>query len=142
MPDRPNSFASGPGGSILRRVAEGYRHLFGLVAGVLPLLAGIVLISGVIVLPLWYLATEHRPLFTAIVLLVAVGGGGFFLIRGVLRRRQARHLLARSALTILTLGTLYLGVRIIAFGLYLPGVVVLMIAIFLTGLAVAPKRRV
>lgn len=142
MQSRPESLASGRGPSLLHRVLEGYRHLFSLVAGVLPLLLGIVVISGVIVLPLWYLATEHRSLFSGIVLILGVGGGLFFIIRGILRRRQGRHVVARSLLSVASLGAIYLGIRLLAFGLYLPAILLLLVAIFLTGLSAAPKRRV
>lgn len=142
MPPRPDSLSSKAGGSLLRRVLEGYRHLFGLIAGVLPLLGGIVLVSAAIVLPLWYLATYHRPLFTGIVIILGGGGTLFATIRALLRRREGRHILAKSLLTIATLGTVYLGVRLLAFGLFLPAILVLLLAIFLTGLAVAPKNRV
>lgn len=123
-------------------MAEGYRRLFYLLAGVLPLLFGIVLVSGVVVFPLWYLATHHRPLYTALVLIIAVGGALFLLIRGVLRRREGGHILRRSAYTLLDLAVIYIGVRMVALGLVLPGILVLLLAIFLTGLVLAPKKRV
>ncbi|MFP4300726.1 MAG: hypothetical protein ACLFPW_08925 [Spirochaetaceae bacterium] len=142
MSQRPESLASGYRGILLRRVLEGYRHLFGLIAGVLPLLGAIIFISGAIVIPLWYLATYHRTLFTGVVIVLVVGGTLFGTIRAILRRRQGRHLLAKAALTVTTLSAVYLGVRLLAFQRFPAAVLVLLIAIFLTGLALAPKRRV
>lgn len=142
MSAQTESGSPGRAAALLRRAAEGYRRLFSLLAGLLPLLLGIVLIATAVVLPLWYLATHHRALYTALVLILAVGGFLFLSLRGILRRKEGRHLLRGSALTVLTLGAIYTGVRLVALGIYLPGVLLLLIAIFLTGLALAPKKKV
>lgn len=137
-----DSSAAAKGAALLKRATEGYRRLFGLLAGVLPLLLGIVVIAGVVVLPLWYLATHHRLLYTALVLLLTVGGLLFLLLRGILRRKEGANLLKKGSLTILTLAVAYTGVRMVALGLYLPGALLLIVALFLTGLALAPKKKV
>lgn len=142
MPAQTDSPAPDKTGALLRRATEGYRRLFSLLAGAVPLLLGIVLLSGLVVLPLWYLATHHRPFYTALVLILAIGGALFLLVRGILRRREGRHILGRTAFTLLDLAVIYTGVRLVALGRYLPGVLLFFVAIFLTGLALAPKKRV
>ncbi len=120
----------------------GYRYLFSLLSGVIPLLLGILLISGVIVLPLWYLATHHRALYTGLVIAVAVGGGIVLLVRRLSRRGPTATSLRRAGLGAAALFFIYLTIRSVVLGLYLLTPPAAVFALFLTGVALAPKKRV
>ena len=129
-------------GSIFRRVLQGYRHLFMLLAGLLPIFVGILLLSAVVVLPLWYLATHHRPLYTTIVLALSIGGLLFLAIRRLIRHRARGGRYGRLITALLALGAAYATVRLAVLAAYLPALLTLLPALLFTGLTAAPKRRV
>ena len=142
MSGRSDDYRGGVPSTLIKRVVDGYRNLFDLLAGILPLLGGILLLSVALVLPLWYLATNHRPLYTALVLIVVGAGAIFLVLRRFLRQPGKRRLLGRGFLLLLTLISILGAVRAIALGSVLGAVIGLPIAILLTGFAAAPKKRV
>lgn len=127
---------------LLGRAIAGYRHLLSLLSGLLPLLSGIVVLSGLIVLPLWYLATNHREIYTLVLLLFAAGGTLYLILRSARRRRPDAGSLRKAALALASLFSIYLTIRTIALGLYLITPLAAVVALFLTGVALAPKKRV
>ena len=126
--------------ALFYRAKQGYRHIFALLSGALPLIGGIVLVSGLIVLPLWYLASYHRRLFTIIVLALLAVAVLFALYRRV--RRGGRAGVGRLGLGVATLALLYGTVRFFALSLYAAAIPTLLLTIFFTGLLGSPKHRV
>lgn len=127
---------------LLRNVAAGYRNLFSLLADIVPLVGTIVVLSAVVVLPLWYLATYHRGVYTLLVAAFALAGLGYLLLRRIRRGGVAPRRLGKSA-TVLAAAAAILGtVRLFALGNLLLGFPLLLIAVLLTGAAGSPKKRV
>ena len=137
-----NSRSLGKARTMLYRVVEGYRQVFARLGAVVPLLLGIAVVSALVVVPLWYLATQHTVAYTLLVLLAAVVGLFYLLIKAFLNRSEGRTTLGRIGLTLVILLALYATLRLAALGVPLAALGTLLIALFLTGIAAAPKRRV
>lgn len=75
--------------NIVKGILTGYTELLKKFLMFFAVLGGIFLASGLIVLPLWYFATQAKQLFTIVVLSLA--GIGFFVLIGVRIKRAIEY---------------------------------------------------
>lgn len=130
------------GRRLLRRVWAGYRNIFSLLTGVIPLIAAIVVLSALVVLPLWYLATYHRAVYTVLLGAIALGGTGYLLLRRIRRGAGRRGGVRKATVVLATVASALLTVRLLLLGSLVLGIPLLLVTLLLTGVAGAPKKRV
>ena len=126
----------------LKRILRGYARLGSWLLGAIAIVGGAVVVSLLIVLPLWLAATQATTLYTVVVL--ALAGGG--LLAWAARRIRVKSagailpILKTTARVAAVVALLYAMLVLFARGLTVPGLVLALVGILWLGYAASGKR--